>query len=109
MYLAHTLKLAADRTYGHSRSPASTPNVRFEAPVVVGVVGMVHVPGIVQNWETVQPEDVAKVNIPSMTAAERVTRHVIGVSFTSFALYAGYRLFRNPLSRFASVISRRKK
>ena len=107
MYLAHSLKLAADRPYGHSHSPASTPNATFEAPVVVGVVGIGHVPGIVQNWETVRPEDVAKViHIPPMTAAERVTRLVIRVSFTGLALYTGYRIFRNPLSRFASVISR---
>ena len=109
MYLAHSLKLAADRPFGHPYSPQKSPtdDSTVEAPVVVGVVGIGHVPGIVQNWETVCPEDVAKVVfIPPMSTAERMTRLVIRVSFASIAMYSGYRLFRGPISRVMSVLNR---
>ena len=107
LYLAHSLKLAANRPFGHhgSTSKSPTQDLTNEEPVVVGVVGIGHVPGIVQNWETVKPEDVAKVVfIPPMTRAEQITRLTIRMSFACLTLYTGYRLFKNPVSKAISVI-----
>ena len=107
LYLAHSLKLAANRPFGH-HSPSveySVADSILEEPVVVGVVGIGHVPGIVENWETVKPEDVARVVvIPPMSATERLTRIGIRLSFAMIALYAGYRVFRNPISKTISIM-----
>ena len=74
-----------------------------ESPVVVGVVGIGHVPGIIQNWESVQPEDVAKVLIiPPMSKTERFTRTVIRTAFLGLTLYTGYKLLKGPLSKAIS-------
>lgn len=108
LYLAHSLKLAANRPFGH-RSPSNSAAQQFEheEPVVVGVVGIGHVPGIVQNWETVQPEDVAKVVfIPPMSTSEKMTRIAIRITFTGLTLYAGYRLFKTPILKSVSAIER---
>ena len=106
LYLAHSLKLAANRPFGHHCSTSkSTQDFAHEEPVVVGVVGIGHVPGIVQNWETVKPEDVAKVVfIPPMSRTEKFTRLTIRMSFACLTLYTGYRLFKNPVSKAISVI-----
>ena len=105
--MAHSLKLAADRPFVH-HSPqlkSSLEDATLKEPVVVGVVGIGHVPGIVQNWETVKPEDVAKVVvIPPMSTTERITRLGIRVSFTMLTLYTGYRVFRNPISKAITTI-----
>merc|ERR1712226_922379 len=108
LYLAHSLKLAANRPFGH-RSPSNSAAQQFEheEPVVVGVVGIGHVPGIVQNWETVQPEDVAKVVfIPPMSTSEKMTRIAIRITFTGLTLYTGYRLFKTPILKSVSAIER---
>ena len=99
--MAHSLKLAANRPFGHS---SSSPNdSTHESSVVVGVVGIGHVPGIVQNWETVQPEDVAKVLvIPPMSKTERLTRIVIRTTFLGLTLYTGYKLLKGPVSKALS-------
>ena len=99
--MAHSLKLAANRPFGHS---SSSPNdSTHESSVVVGVVGIGHVPGIVQNWETVQPEDVAKVLvIPPMSKTERFTRIVIRTTFLGLTLYTGYKLLKGPVSKAIS-------
>ena len=106
LYLAHSLKLAANRPFGHHSSTSkSTQDFAHEEPVVVGVVGIGHVPGIVQNWETVKPEDVAKVVfIPPMSRTEKITRLTIRMSFACLTIYTGYRLFKNPVSKAISVI-----
>ena len=101
LYLAHSLKLAANRPFGHHSS--SPQDSTHESSVVVGVVGIGHVPGIVQNWETVQPEDVAKVLvIPPMSKTERLTRIVIRTTFLGLTLYTGYKLLKGPVSKAIS-------
>jgi len=108
LYLAHSLKLAANRPFGHHSSPsrASSEHSMHESPVVVGVVGIGHVPGIIQNWETVQPEDVAKVLvIPPMSTTDRLTRMAIRTSFACITLYTGYKLLKGPLSKAISLIN----
>ena len=104
LYLAHSLKLAANRPFGHHSSSSSSPqDLTHESSVVVGVVGIGHVPGIVQNWETVQPEDVAKVLvIPPMSKTERFTRIVIRTTFLGLTLYTGYKLLKGPVSKAIS-------
>ena len=98
--------MAANRPFGHhSSTPNSTRDYAHEEPVVVGVVGIGHVPGIVQNWETVKPEDVAKVVfIPPISRTEKITRLTIRMSFACLAAYTGYKLFKNPVSKAISVI-----
>ena len=97
--------MAANRPFGHHSSTPNSGDYAHEEPVVVGVVGIGHVPGIVQNWETVKPEDVAKVVfIPPMSRTEKITRLTIRMSIACLAAYTGYKLFKYPVSKAISVI-----
>merc|ERR1712156_756433 len=73
LYLTNSLKLAADTPFvRHYSQEREQKDSIHEPPIVVGVVGIAHVEGIVQNWETVQPEDVEKLlNIPSKSKIEQ--------------------------------------
>jgi hypothetical protein len=57
MFLAHSLQHVADSIPMHTMtSRAGTADL--SATVVVGVVGIGHVPGIVQNWGKVTRDDI---------------------------------------------------
>lgn len=47
IYLTHSIKLAANIHFGHQSA-------------VVAVVGMAHVPGIIEHWDTIMPQDPAQ-------------------------------------------------
>ena len=56
LFLAHSLQLAASS--GAGRAGGEGAGAGGAAPAVVGVVGIGHVPGIVEHWGTVTTEQV---------------------------------------------------
>ena len=81
-FLAYSLRQAADAPINGSSEP----------PVVVGVVGIGHVKGIVQKFESVQPPDVAKViHLPVPSQTSRYVKSAIKAVFWSLAAYGVYR------------------
>jgi len=112
LFLAHSLQMAADAFPVHGQlSPrvaevgqgaaASVPGAR---PVIVGVVGIGHVPGIVKNWGAVTKEDVREVvRIEPPSRAQVVVRAAVKTLFWGGCLLGAYRLARIPLSRYLLV------
>merc|ERR1719402_1947412 len=71
LFLAHSLQMAADAF--------PVPGAR---PVIVGVVGIGHVPGIVKNWGAVTKEDVREVvRIEPPSRAQVVVRAAVKTLF----------------------------
>jgi len=90
LYLANSLKLATNITFvrGYLQTREKKNSIH-EPPIVVGVVGKSHVEGIVQNWKTVQPEDVEKLLIKaSISKAEKYVGFLLRISF-AFSLVIG--------------------
>jgi len=91
LFLAHSLQMASD----------SIPPMAVSPRVVVGVVGIGHVPGIVENWGKVtkdQIREIVTVNPPSR--AERALKIAFKTVLLGSFVYGAYRLARIPISRF---------
>ncbi|XP_076363630.1 traB domain-containing protein-like isoform X2 [Tachypleus tridentatus] len=100
MYLAYSLRLAATPL----QDPKS-PN-GMKPTVVVGVVGIGHVPGIVENWDKVSDADITPLLIvPEPSLAAKVFRHTLKISVLSLALWGCWRLLP---SSFKSSLSLQK-
>ena len=50
LFLAHSLQMAADAIPVHALGPDGQKLEEFNPPTVVGVVGIGHMPGIIQHW-----------------------------------------------------------
>merc|ERR1712156_183165 len=110
LYLANSLKMAADTPFvRHYSQEREQKDSIHEPPIVVGVVGFAHVEGIVQNWETVQPEDVEKLLItPSKSKIEKFAGILLRTSLQicsviTFGYMTGY------VAGFAYGLCRTKK
>jgi len=98
LFLAHSLQMSADSLPPPSGASASGDTAKR---VVVGVVGIGHVPGILENWGKVTKEqirEVVKVDPPSRTV--RVVKLACRAIFFGTCCYGAYRLARIPVSRF---------
>ena len=70
-------------------------------PVVVGVVGIGHCPGIEENWLKVRPYHVKEImELPQPSLMAKTAKVVIKLSFYSLLAYGAYRAFRKPVSGF---------
>lgn len=95
IYLAHSLHLAA-------AIPQRLEGI--DASRVVGVVGMGHMPGIVEHWNKVRPEDIPPLlEIPPPTLTSKVVRIGTKVSLIGLVLWGCYRI--SPLHRNVPSIS----
>jgi len=91
LFLAHSLQLAAE---GPGAGGGN----------VVAVVGIGHVPGMVEHWgkvTTEQVKEVVKLEPPSLLG--RVIRLTVKTAFWGGCLYGAYRLTRGPVSRLLLV------
>jgi len=91
VYLAHTLHSAASSVLPHTSSTPAT---------IVGVVGIGHVPGIVQHWGKVSQEQVrsvCKLEPPSILS--RVVSGVVRTAAWGSCMYGIYRIARGPVTR----------
>lgn len=87
-YLAYSLQLAATPIHtAHGIIPS----------VVVGVVGIGHVPGIVENWQNVTEKTIAEVmRIPKPSVGYRVFRNSLRIAMASAVVWGACRfLFPN--------------
>ena len=74
-------------------------------PVVVGVVGIGHAPGIAQVWDKVTAADVNRVvHVPPPTIGERVFRATFRLAFYSALAYGTYRIARGPIAGLVARI-----
>ncbi|XP_077284506.1 traB domain-containing protein [Arctopsyche grandis] len=81
MYLTYSLQVAAS-------SETATGPTR-----VVGIVGMGHVPGILENWGKVKRRSIGPImKIPPPTLTSRVMRVSFKLAFVGLIAYAGYKV-----------------
>lgn len=87
IYLANSLKISA-QLIRHKNAPDGMPSV------VVGVVGIGHVPGIVANWDkdTYNIKDI--MIIPEGSAFGKVFKWCIRMSCVGILTLACYRLYK---------------
>ena len=68
-------------------------------PVVVGVVGIGHCPGIEENWLKVRPYQVAEVMaLPEPSLLAKTAKVAVKLSFYSLLAFGAYRVLRKPIS-----------
>ena len=98
IFLAHSLQMAADAI------PRGRVISDLSPRTVVGVVGIGHLPGIVERWGTVTQEQVravTKVEPPSLMA--RAAVFTVKSLFYGGCLYGAYKVLRAPVSRMLIV------
>ena len=98
IFLAHSLQMAADAI------PRGRVISDLSPRTVVGVVGIGHLPGIVEKWGTVTQEQVravTKVEPPSLMA--RAAVFTVKSLFYGGCLYGAYKVLRAPVSRMLIV------
>jgi len=104
LFLAHSLQMAADAIPVHALGPDGQKLEEFNPPTVVGVVGIGHMPGIIQHWGKVtkdQVKEVVRVDPPSVIG--RVIRFTVKTAFWGGCLYGMYRVCKGPVSRLLIV------
>ena len=104
IFLAHSLQMAAEAIPTHALSPSGRVTGDFSPPTVVGVVGIGHMPGIVEKWGTVSQEQVravVRVEPPSLLA--RAAVFTVKSLMWGGCLYGAYRVVRGPVSRMLIV------
>ena len=90
-YLAYSLKQASE-TPIHDATKAREPRV------VVGVVGLGHMSGIVQKFNTVTSEEVSKfMVVPPPSKSSKYVRFALKMGFWSLTAYGAYRMVRRRL------------
>jgi len=93
LFLSHSLQLSADSI--HSYCSSATPRV------VVGVVGIGHVPGIVKNWGKVTKEQIREiVTVDPPSKLEKVVKFTVKAAMIGTCCYGFYRIAKIPVSRF---------
>ncbi|XP_015784086.1 traB domain-containing protein [Tetranychus urticae] len=101
-YLTYSLQLAA--------SPIPCPQTKKLVPsVVVGVVGIGHVPGIKECWGKVTDADIPPLlKIPEKSLTSKIVEKSVKISVLSIMLWAGYRyLAPKSLTNFISSMPNR--
>jgi len=87
-YLAYTLWLASS-PIPNMGSPSG-----YRPAVVVGVVGIGHVPGIVKKWGKVSDEDIPPLlKIPETSLTTKLVKKSIKYTVIGLAFWGCYRLF----------------
>ncbi|XP_024885843.1 traB domain-containing protein isoform X4 [Temnothorax curvispinosus] len=85
IYLTNSLQLAC--------LPHRTSNHTFEPARVVGVVGLGHIPGIVENWGKVKPSDIPPImRVPPPSLSGKIIKLSIKASILGAIIYMGYKV-----------------
>ncbi|XP_064473461.1 traB domain-containing protein-like isoform X2 [Ornithodoros turicata] len=94
IYLAYSLRLAA-------RPMPCLSAVKGEEPaVVVGVVGIGHVAGIVENWDKVGDRDIPPImRIPEPSISSKVLKYSIKVSILSLAVWGCWKILPSTVTQ----------
>ncbi|KAG1649870.1 TraB domain-containing protein [Nymphon striatum] len=108
-YLAYQLEAAT-----HAVAYDDPSEFERNPTVVVGVVGIGHLPGIVANWGTVTSEDIAPLlTMPEKSKLSRCLKFGIRISFVSLAVFGLYKVMPStvkdyipPMPSWKSLISK---
>ncbi|XP_078041798.1 traB domain-containing protein isoform X2 [Augochlora pura] len=88
LYLTHSLQTAC---MVHLTSNEAIP------PRVVGIVGIGHTPGIIENWGKVIPSDIPPImSVPPQPLSSKILLYTVKISFLSAVIYAGYKILPMP-------------
>ncbi|XP_035741070.1 traB domain-containing protein-like isoform X3 [Vespa mandarinia] len=94
IYLTHSLQLACLPEY---------TSKGLEPTRVVGVVGLGHIPGIVDNWGKVQPSDIPPImSIPPLSLSSKILKFTFKASLIGAVIYVGYKII--PLDSIKSSV-----
>ncbi|KAF7385668.1 hypothetical protein HZH66_011510 [Vespula vulgaris] len=75
----------------------------LEPTRVVGVVGLGHIPGIVENWGKVQPSDIPPImSIPPLSLSSKILKFTFKFTLISAIIYVGYKII--PLASIKSSV-----
>uniref|UniRef100_A0A646QG71 TraB domain-containing protein n=1 Tax=Hemiscolopendra marginata TaxID=943146 RepID=A0A646QG71_9MYRI len=88
IYLTHSLHLAANSV----RGSYSKSNMVPVPAVVVGIVGMGHVPGIMENWGKISENDIPQLlKIPEASLSGKLMKYTFRASVLGLALWGCYK------------------
>ena len=97
IFLTHSLQMAADAIPAHAQN-TSGPRT------VVGVVGIGHMPGIIEKWGSVTQDQVrAVVRVEPPSLFSRAAVFTVKSLVWGGCLYGAYKVFRGPVSRMLIV------
>ncbi|XP_018360508.1 PREDICTED: traB domain-containing protein isoform X1 [Trachymyrmex cornetzi] len=89
IYLTNSLQLSClpHCVFNHSYEPAR----------VVGIVGLGHTPGIIENWGKVKPSDIPPImRIPPPSLSGKILKQTVKASVVGVVIYIGYRVVAIP-------------
>ncbi|EGI59570.1 PREDICTED: traB domain-containing protein isoform X2 [Acromyrmex echinatior] len=89
IYLTNSLQLSClpHCVFNHSYEPAR----------VVGIVGLGHTPGIIENWGKVKPSDIPPImRIPPPSLSGKILKQTVKASVLGVVIYIGYRVVAVP-------------
>ncbi|EFN66316.1 TraB domain-containing protein [Camponotus floridanus] len=85
IYLTNSLQLAC--------LPHRTANHTFEPARVVGIVGLGHTPGIIENWGKVKPTDIPPImRIPPPSLSGKILKLTVKASVLGAVIYISYKI-----------------
>lgn len=89
IYLTNSLQLAC--------TPHRTTNRTYEPTRAVGIVGLGHTPGIIENWGKVHPHDIPPImRIPPPSLSSKILKLTIKASVFGAIIYVGYKIIAVP-------------
>ncbi|XP_032454636.1 traB domain-containing protein isoform X2 [Nasonia vitripennis] len=98
-YLTYSLQLACSR-------PLVGPDGEPIPPRVVGVVGMGHTLGIIENWGKVKRSQIAPImSIPPPSLSGRILKFTFKASLVGSIIYIGYKYIPMPTGVIQSLKS----
>ncbi|KYQ48492.1 TraB domain-containing protein [Trachymyrmex zeteki] len=89
IYLTNSLQLSClpHRVFNHS----------YESARVVGIVGLGHTPGIIENWGKVKPSDIPPImRIPPSSLSGKILKLTVKASVLGAVIYIGYKVVAVP-------------
>lgn len=93
IFLAYSLRLAA------SPMPCMDAPCGEQPTVVVGVVGIGHVPGIVENWDKVTNSDIPPImSVPEPSMSSKVLKLSIKASLLSLAVWGCWKILPHSVT-----------
>ncbi|XP_077486928.1 traB domain-containing protein isoform X2 [Amblyomma americanum] len=94
IYLAYSLRLAANPM------PCMGDPSGMQPTVVVGVVGIGHVPGIVENWDKVSDSDIPPImSVPEPSLPSKVLKFGIKASLISLVVWGSWKLLPHSVTQ----------
>ncbi|XP_070157868.1 traB domain-containing protein isoform X3 [Polyergus mexicanus] len=89
IYLTNSLQLAC--------MPHHTVNHTIEPARVVGIVGLGHTPGIIENWGKVKPADIPPImRVPPPSLSSKILKLTVKASVLGAVIYIGYKIVAIP-------------